>query len=182
MPKPDTPAKPSPPPKKNAAKTPVTPDKISYTQTLAIGDSLMIDIQPVLEKSVPNIAIDGLVGRQMADAINTATQYNKYNSKGSAVILELGTNGPFALKKMEQLVQMFDQASIYLVNTRVPRPWESEVNKSIDKIDAEYDNVTRVDWYSLAVDHPEYFGRDGVHLTKKGVSAYVGLLTNKMAH
>ncbi|MBC1456319.1 acyltransferase family protein [Listeria newyorkensis] len=181
-PKPDTPTKQTPVPKKNAAKTPVTPDKISYTQTLAIGDSLMIDIQPVLEKSVPNIAIDGLVGRQMADAINTATQYKKYNSKGSAVILELGTNGPFALKKMEQLVQMFDEASIYLVNTRVPRPWESEVNESIDKIDAEYDNVTRVDWYSLAIDHPEYFGRDGVHLTKKGVSAYVGLLTNKMVH
>ncbi|WP_430535756.1 acyltransferase family protein [Listeria rocourtiae] len=168
--------------KKNAAKAPVTPDQIKYEQTLAIGDSLMIDIQPVLEESVPNIAIDGLVGRQMADALNTATQYQKYNAKGSAVILELGTNGPFALKKMEELVQMFDQASIYLVNTRVPRQWESEVNESIDKIDAEYDNVTRVDWYSLAIDHPEYFGRDGVHLTKKGVSAYVGLLTNKMVH
>ncbi|AQY50999.1 peptidoglycan O-acetyltransferase [Listeria weihenstephanensis] len=170
-------------PKKNAAQIPiVTPDQIKYTQTVAIGDSLMIDIQPKLENAVPNIAIDGLVGRQMADALNTATQYKKYNSKGSAVILELGTNGPFSLKKMESLVQMFDKATIYLVNTRVPRAWESEVNTAIEKIDAEYDNVIQVDWYSLAIDHPEYFGNDGVHLTKKGVTAYVQLLTSKMVH
>ncbi|MBC1473180.1 acyltransferase family protein [Listeria grandensis] len=174
--------KPATTPKKSESKKPVTPDQIKYAQSVAIGDSIMIDIQPVLEKAVPNIAIDGLVGRQMTDALNTATQYGKYNSKGSAVILELGTNGPFALKKMEELVQMFDQASIYLVNTRVPRQWESEVNESIKKIDAEYDNVTYVDWYSLAVNHPEYFGQDGVHLTKKGVAAYVNLLTSKMAH
>lgn len=168
------------PPKKEVAATP--PDQIKYVKTVAIGDSLMIDIQPVLEKAVPNIAIDGLVGRQMVDALNTATQYESYNANGNAVIIELGTNGPFALKKMEELVQMFDKASIYLVNTRVPRQWESEVNESIKKIDSEYDNVTRVDWYSLAVDHPEYFGRDGVHLTKKGVAAYVNLLTHKMAN
>ncbi|MBC1245433.1 acyltransferase family protein [Listeria booriae] len=168
------------PPKKEVAAT--TPDQIKYAKTVAIGDSLMIDIQPILEKAVPNIAIDGLVGRQMVDALNTATQYESYNANGNAVIIELGTNGPFALKKMEELVQMFDKASIYLVNTRVPRQWESEVNESIKKIDAEYDNVTRVDWYSLAVDHPEYFGRDGVHLTKKGVAAYVNLLTHKMAN
>ncbi|MBC1499943.1 acetyltransferase [Listeria weihenstephanensis] len=188
--KPVTPTKKDPPPaattttpKKNAAQIPiVTPDQIKYTQTVAIGDSLMIDIQPKLENAVPNIAIDGLVGRQMADALNTATQYKKYNSKGSAVILELGTNGPFSLKKMESLVQMFDKATIYLVNTRVPRAWESEVNTAIEKIDAEYDNVIQVDWYSLAIDHPEYFGNDGVHLTKKGVTAYVQLLTSKMVH
>ncbi|RAM11649.1 acetyltransferase, partial [Listeria ivanovii] len=88
---------------------------ISYTQTLALGDSIMIDIEPYLKEAVPNITIDGLVGRQLRDAITTATGYKKYNASGSAVILELGTNGPFTESQLDTLLDQFDKASIYLV-------------------------------------------------------------------
>ncbi|EFS03394.1 O-acetyltransferase OatA [Listeria seeligeri FSL S4-171] len=152
---------------------------ISYTQTLAIGDSLMIDIEPYLKEAVPNITIDGLVGRQLRDAITTATGYKKYNASGSAVILELGTNGPFTESQLNTLLDQFDKASIYLVNTKVPRGWEAEVNKSIANA-ADKSNVTVVDWYSQAINNPQYFGEDGVHLTKSGSEAYVTLLTNAM--
>lgn len=152
---------------------------ISYTQTLALGDSIMIDIEPYLKEAVPNITIDGLVGRQLRDAITTATGYKKYNASGSAVILELGTNGPFTESQLDTLLDQFDKASIYLVNTKVPRGWEAEVNKSIANA-ADRSNVTVVDWYSQAVNNPQYFGKDGVHLTKSGSKAYVTLLTNTM--
>ncbi|AIS59687.1 acyltransferase family protein [Listeria ivanovii] len=152
---------------------------IPYTQTLAIGDSLMIDIEPYLKEAVPNITIDGLVGRQLRDAITTATGYKKYNASGSAVILELGTNGPFTESQLDTLLNQFDKASIYLVNTKVPRGWEAEVNKSIANA-ADKSNVTVVDWYSQAINNPQYFGEDGVHLTKSGSEAYVTLLTNAM--
>lgn len=152
---------------------------ISYTQTLALGDSIMIDIEPYLKEAVPNITIDGLVGRQLRDAITTATGYKKYNASGSAVILELGTNGPFTESQLDTLLDQFDKSSIYLVNTKVPRGWEAEVNKSIANA-ADRSNVTVVDWYSQAVNNPQYFGKDGVHLTKSGSKAYVTLLTNTM--
>lgn len=42
---------------------------------MAIGDSVMLDIEPYLKEAVPNITIDGLVGRQLRDAITTATGY-----------------------------------------------------------------------------------------------------------
>ncbi|WP_258392755.1 hypothetical protein, partial [Listeria ivanovii] len=45
---------------------------------------------------------------------------------------------------------------------------------------ADRSNVTVVDWYSQAVNNPQYFGKDGVHLTKSGSKAYVTLLTNTM--
>lgn len=169
------------PPKVNKSdkKSKISSGTITYTQTLAIGDSLMLDIEPYLKDAVPNITINGLIGRQLRDAITTATGYKKYNSAGSAVILELGTNGPFTESQLNTLLDQFKNASIYLVNTKVPRGWESEVNNSIANA-AELSNVTVVDWYSLAVDNPQYFASDGVHLTESGAKAYVNLLTNAM--
>lgn len=58
----------------NKNKSAATPKTI-ITQTVAIGDSVMLDIEPYLKEAVPNITIDGLVGRQLRDAITTATGY-----------------------------------------------------------------------------------------------------------
>ncbi|MBF2473084.1 acetyltransferase [Listeria welshimeri] len=148
-------------------------------QTLAIGDSVMLDIEPYLREAVPHVTIDGLVGRQLKDAINTSSNYRKFNSSTSAVILELGTNGPFTDEQLNELLDQFNKAHIYLVNTRVPRGWQEEVNNSIASADSR-SNVTVVDWYSLSSGQSQYFASDGVHLTKTGAKAYVSMLTNAM--
>ncbi|MBS9366139.1 acetyltransferase [Listeria welshimeri] len=148
-------------------------------QTLAIGDSVMLDIEPYLREAVPHGTIDGLVGRQLKDAINTSSNYRKFNSSTSAVILELGTNGPFTDEQLNELLDQFNKAHIYLVNTRVPRGWQEEVNNSIASADSK-SNVTVVDWYSLSSGQSQYFASDGVHLTKTGAKAYVSMLTNAM--
>ncbi|MBC1494002.1 acetyltransferase [Listeria welshimeri] len=148
-------------------------------QTLAIGDSVMLDIEPYLREAVPHVTIDGLVGRQLKDAINTSSNYRKFNSSTSAVILELGTNGPFTDEQLNELLDQFNKAHIYLVNTRVPRGWQEEVNNSIVSADSR-SNVTVVDWYSLSSGQSQYFASDGVHLTKTGAKAYVSMLTNAM--
>lgn len=162
----------------NKNKTAATP-KTMITQTVAIGDSVMLDIEPYLKEAVPNITIDGLVGRQLRDAITTATGYKKFNSENSSVILELGTNGPFTEEQLNDLLDQFDKATIYLVNTRVPRGWQSDVNKSIANASSR-PNVTVVDWYSRSSGQSQYFAPDGVHLTKSGAQAYVAMLTSVM--
>ncbi|MBF2514683.1 acyltransferase family protein [Listeria marthii] len=158
---------------KSVAPTP------TITQTVAIGDSVMLDIEPYLKEAVPNVTIDGLVGRQLRDAITTATGYKKFNTESSSVILELGTNGPFTADQLDSLLEQFDKATIYLVNTRVPRGWQSDVNKSIANA-ASRPNVTVVDWYSRSSGQTQYFAPDGVHLTKTGAQAYVAMLTSVM--
>ncbi|NHW22387.1 acetyltransferase, partial [Escherichia coli] len=65
--------------------------KTIITQTVAIGDSVMLDIEPYLKEAVPNITIDGLVGRQLRDAITTATGYKKFNNENNSVISVFGT-------------------------------------------------------------------------------------------
>ncbi|MBC1918811.1 hypothetical protein HCJ46_08580 [Listeria booriae] len=154
---------------------------ISYDKTVAIGDSIMIDVEGDLESAIPDIKVDGEVGRQLKAAIPLADEYKSYNKKGSAVILELGTNGSFSKESLEELLNKFDKADIYVVNVRVPRDWEKQVNDILAETVPQYKNATLVDWYSLASKHSGYFGDDGVHLTEAGTTAWVNLVTEKMA-
>ena len=152
----------------------------SYNKILAIGDSVMIDITPVLNKEFNNIKIDGKVGRQMTEAIPLASRYDRFNAPDKAVIIELGTNGYFTDEQMDKLLDTFSKSHIYLINTRVPRSWESEVNENLKEEAKERKNVSLVDWHSTAVEHPEYFGPDGVHLNSEGAKALVSLISENL--
>jgi peptidoglycan/LPS O-acetylase OafA/YrhL len=147
-----------------------------YKKILAIGDSVMIDITPALNKKYSNIKIDGKVGRQMREAIPLVSRYVRFNSPDKAVIIELGTNGYFTGKQIDKLLDSFSKSHIFLINTRVPRTWESTDNKILEEKAKERKNVSLIDWHSTAIEHPEYFGPDGVHLNLKGDEALVSLI------
>lgn len=149
-------------------------------EVLAIGDSVMLDISSHLRQSFSNVTIDGKVGRQMSQALELAREYKSFNQPNKAVIIELGTNGYFTNSQIEQLLQSFSKAHIYLVNTRVPRQWESKVNESLQHQASAHQNVTLVDWHTEALQHPEYFTPDGVHLVPKGAKALTALIVQAM--
>ncbi|MGM0829101.1 MAG: acyltransferase family protein [Bacillota bacterium] len=153
-----------------------------YTEILAIGDSVMIDIAPNLQKLFPDITIDAKIGRQVSQTIKLAPGYADFNHPDKAVIIQLGTNGYFTNHQMDTLLSAFSQAHIYLVNTRVPRSWEGKVNQALYKKSQENENVTLVDWHSEAIDHPEYFAGDGVHLFPKGIETLTDLINQSIIH
>lgn len=53
---------------------------------------------------------------------------------------------------------------------------ESKVNDALYNKAQEHDNITLIDWHSTAIDHPEYFAPDGVHLIPKGIEALTNLI------
>ncbi len=148
----------------------------SYDEVLAIGDSVMLDIEESLHKIHSNITIDGKVGRQLFQAIELAPTYSAFNAANKAVIIGLGTNGYFTDSQINTLLDSFDKADIYLVNVRVPRQWEKQVNNALSKKTEERDNVTLIDWYSASTNHAEYFAYDGVHLQPKGIEVLTSLI------
>lgn len=148
----------------------------TFNGILAIGDSVMINIAPNLIKIYPNITIDAKVGRQMSQAAQIASNYSDYNDNDKAVIIQLGTNGYFTDTQLDSLLNTFSNANVYLVNTRVPRPWESKVNDALSNKAKQNNKVTLVDWYSVAIGHPEYFAKDGVHLVSKGTEVLSNLI------
>ncbi len=120
---------------------------------LAIGDSVMLDIASYLRQSLPHVTIDGKVGRQVSQALQLTSEYASFNQPNKAVIIELGTNGYFTNSQIESLISSFSKADIYLVNTRVPRQWESKVNESLRRQAESRKNVTLVDWHAKALQH-----------------------------
>ena len=152
----------------------------TYKEILAIGDSIMLDITSNLNEKYNNITIDGKIGRQMSEAVTLADKYTEFNTSDKAVIIELGTNGAFTNKQIDELLDSFSQAHIFLINTRVPRSWESKVNDTLKEKAKERENVTLIDWYSIASKHPEYFEPDGVHLNSKGSEALTNLINENL--
>lgn len=143
----------------------------------AVGDSIMIDITPYLKNAFPNIKIDAKIGRQLSKAIPAVEQLKNQGELGNHVIIGLGTNGAFTKDQLVSLVQLIgNDRKIILVNTRVPRPWESVVNEKLKEVADAYENVTLVDWYSASAGNKAYFEPDGVHLTKAGAEAYAALV------
>ncbi len=114
----------------------------------------MLDIASYLRQSLPHVTIDGKVGRQVSQALQLTSEYASFNQPNKAVIIELGTNGYFTNSQIESLISSFSKADIYLVNTRVPRQWESKVNESLRRQAESRKNVTLVDWHAKALQAP----------------------------
>ncbi|MBE5666881.1 acetyltransferase [Staphylococcus sp. SS251] len=139
---------------------------------LLIGDSVMVDIGESFKDSVPKSRIDGKVGRQLYQTLPLVkANYTQYNKPSDQVVLELGTNGDFTVKQLDDLLNHFGKAKIYLVNTRVPRIYEANVNRLLADAAKRKENVTLIDWHKRSQGHSEYFAPDGVHLEYKGVLA-----------
>ncbi|MBJ8190065.1 acetyltransferase, partial [Bacillus cereus] len=123
----------------------------------AVGDSIMIDIAPYLKNAFPNIRIDAKIGRQMSQAISAVEQLKNEGNLGSHVIIGLGTNGAFTKEQLASLIEVIgNERKIILINTRVPRPWESLVNEKLKEAASSYKNVVLVDWYSASAGNKAY--------------------------
>jgi peptidoglycan/LPS O-acetylase OafA/YrhL len=159
------------------AKTALAQKKIS-----AIGDSIMVDVQPYLNKSFHHITISAQVGRHIEQAPAIVSQMKQNGTLGSAVIIELGTNGPVTSGQMAALVhQIGSGVQIIVTTTRVPRPWEDQVNQTMKKAASKYKNVHLADWYAASTGHSEFFAPDMIHLNPAGSKAFAALLYSTAA-
>ncbi|WP_372632946.1 acyltransferase family protein [Cohnella sp.] len=146
----------------------------------AIGDSVLLDAAPYLEKLLPGIVIDGQVGRQMTHAQEVVEAMIASGSIGDRVVIELGTNGSFNSKQLAKLIERIgDKREVWLVNVRVPRKWQNNVNSALNKAASEYGNVKLVDWYSASKGQDDFFYKDGVHLKRQGAEFYASILAKE---
>jgi hypothetical protein len=96
---------------------------------------------------------------------------------GNRLIVELGTNGPYSVDQLVELLNSFGpMRRIVLVNTHVPRPWQQQVNDTIASVAQTYPNTVMVDWNTASAAYPQYFYPDGVHLDPAGAKYYASLM------
>ena len=165
-----------------APEFPVFYDRITF-----LGDSIMKgaltnasikDLDTIFSERISaltdNVTVEAEVARQWNEARGFIRQFQSQGQLGQAVVIHLGSNGVIDENLIARTFELLEDVEIVLlVNARVPKPWESRVNESIEAAAALYENAVLVDWRSASNDYPEYFARDGVHVRKEGAKVYL---------
>ena len=158
---------------KNVSKNFVYQDGAGIT---VIGDSVIVGVAPYLEELLPGILIDGKVSRQMSQVEEIIKQLQTEGRLGEKIIIELGTNGPFNSNQLRNLLSSLHDKQVFIVNTRVPKDWQDNVNKVISEVAIEFQNTIIIDWYAASEGKENYFYEDGVHLKPKGAEYYASII------
>ena len=141
----------------------------------------MLGAKTGLEKAVEDALVDGKVSRQMKQVPAVVTQYRTEGRLGEIVVVHLGTNGPFSSAHFDDaMISLADAESVYFVNASVPRRYEGDVNDATADGVERWDRAFLIDWHTAAKNHPEYFVKDGVHLTSAGITAYADLIARSI--
>ncbi|GAA4203545.1 acyltransferase family protein [Actinocatenispora rupis] len=156
-------AAPSPTPSTSAA--PPIPPVPRGTDISALGDSVMLAAAPALQRRLPGISIDAKVSRAMQPAPGILSGMAGRGTLRPVVLLGLGTNGPFPRSLLEGVVRRLGpHRRLFLVNVYLPtRPWGGQVNRTLEQVAAEFDNVYLVDWRDAAAKHENLLWPDRIH-------------------
>jgi peptidoglycan/LPS O-acetylase OafA/YrhL len=147
----------------------------------AVGDSVMLGAGNELHKLIGPMIYEADVGMQAKTGVEMIRSFKNQGQLGPTVVIHLGTNGYFADKSFDDMMSVIGpNRRVFFVNVRAPREWEGPNNKVILNGVKRYDNAYLIDWYSASAGHPEYFVKDGVHLTPAGIRVYTSLIANKI--
>ena len=143
----------------------------------AIGDSVMLAAAQQLRAVLPGSYIDAQVSRQMSQGIAVVRQLARGGELRPIVVVGLGTNGPVTMPQVRALQAVAGpRRALVLVNTFVPRRWQSEVNAVLAAAARRYGDVTIADWYTTIRNRTGLLWGDGVHPQPAGAVLYARMV------
>ncbi len=125
----------------------------------AVGDSIMIDIQPYLQTDIPGVDRRRRGQPAVRDGIGVVQADRAAGTLGSVLVVELGTNGSVTSSDFDAMMQAAAGVKrVVFVNINVPRPWEAPDNAVLAAGVARYPGVAVLaDWNTVSTPHPEWF-------------------------
>jgi peptidoglycan/LPS O-acetylase OafA/YrhL len=148
-------------------------EKISGGEAIyAIGDSVMLGTSAYLAKTIPGIRIDAAVGRQASSGLKVVQEWVAKPHTATTVLVHLGTNGYINESQFKELIgALAEVPRVIVINVHADRRWTVPNNEIIERMRHEFTNVSVIDWHAASEQHPDYFVKDGIHLTGKGILA-----------
>ncbi len=139
----------------------------------AIGDSVMLAASPELESKFPGINIDAVVSRQMSKLPGIVQKLANGHHLRQTLVVGLGTNGYISRQTLKQVRNILGPSrQMILVNTQVPRVWQSNVNRILRSFADNYDNVELADWHHAIAPHISILAPDHIHPGPTGGRIY----------
>lgn len=143
-----------------------------------IGDSVMLGAKYHLSKAIPGISVDAVVGRQASQGLMVAKEWNRSPHKASTVLVHLGTNGYINEGQFKEMLrELAGCKAVIIMNVHAERRWTTPNNEIIARMKDEFPNVHVINWNGASAERPDYFVKDGIHLSVQGIRA----LTSEIA-
>jgi hypothetical protein len=138
----------------------------------AIGDSVMLDAAPVLQRTVPAIDIDASTDRAVETGITALEEKVAQGDLRGPIVFHLGNNSSFRRSQVEHVLQVAAGRRVVLVTDHCSYcSWVPANNLIIHAYCKAANRCFIADWQSLANAHPAWFGSDGVHMPIGGAGA-----------
>ena len=149
--------------------------KIDKSETpLAVGASVMLAAQDALGL---HATVDAAVGRQATDILARLEAYKASGDLPDRVIVQMGENGPVWGADVTRLREALRGVpEVLIMNVRVPRSWEDEVNGILEETVANWPEAHIVDWHGASVAKPGLLYDDGTHPNPAGREVYAKLV------
>ena len=138
----------------------------------AVGDSVMIDYQGLLQQDVPGIAVTATVSRGWTAGETVVRQLKASGQLGAVVVVGLSTNGPVTTTQFDSMMSLLTGAArVVIVNTRVDRTWQTSNNAVISAGVERYPRAVLANWYVLAAENPGWLYTTQTHFPIDGTGA-----------
>jgi peptidoglycan/LPS O-acetylase OafA/YrhL len=149
----------------------------------ALGDSVMLGAAGPLQDTlgVDRTMVDAEQNRQFSAGVDKLQEYRDTGQLGNEVVVQLGTNGTVSPEDFDRMMGVLkDVKKVLVVNAKVPRPWEEQVNQVFADGVKRYPNAQLIDWHTIGNEHPEFFWDDGIHLRPEGAAFYAQLIASNL--
>ena len=165
-------------PRATPSKTAVPPPASTIGTATAWGDSVMLGAGWAVKQAIPGVVVNAVVGRQAGSLPSGVAELRRAGLLGQTVIIHVGDNGLFLRSSLDDALNaLADRRRVVIVTIKVPRRWEDPTNALLRSVAAAHPkNVVIADWHAAASGHPEYFVKDGVHLTTAGCLAFAATI------
>ncbi|QIL50044.1 acetyltransferase [Weissella coleopterorum] len=147
--------------------------KLQNLPISAVGDSLLLNAGPNLQKVMPQMTVDAQIGRQVTDVINIIKTLKEQNNLADQVLITSGTNGTVSKDQIKQVMEIVGKhRTVYWVNDFAERNWVAGNNQNLLQVASRHSNLKIVNWDVTAKQHMEWLGRDQVHPNPTGSVEY----------
>jgi len=144
-----------------------------------VGDSVMLSASSELADY--GFDTNAEVGRQISAGVGVVKRLATHDKLPRNLVVHLGTNGPVDAPDCAALIAYAPKRQVYLVNVRVPRDWEDDVNETLRTCAAGYDRVHYLNWWKKSGRHlDEWLAKDGYHVTAEGQAAYAAWIDERV--
>ena len=150
------------------------PDKSNTTYNIIVlGDTVCIDAADLLANKYPKGLIDTADGRKPEDVAKAIQGYVGQGVVGNTVMVAIGNEELLKDGDIQAIVDAVGgDRDLWLVNVRIPGPWETPNNELMEGAAKSHSNVRVVDWFKASQGKDAWFEEDGFHLTSEGAKAY----------